>query len=373
MSVSPVEWSPQPLSDQRPWGLLRFPLVWVAGLGCLLLLLLVHLGVGTLDFSLRQVALVLIGQAELPIHQTVVWEIRLPRALVALLAGALLGLAGAILQTLTRNPLAEPGLLGISSGAILAIVLTIVLAGKIGIGGMTGNSLMLPLVGAVGGLVVGLLVYGLSYERGSLSGVDPMRLVLVGVLVAGINSALISATLLAAQADDVLRIVHWTVGSTDGRVWGHWHTIWPVAVTVVPLSLAAIGLAGVVLLGEGLARGLGASVARARFVLFALAALLTAGAVSVVGAVGFVGLVGPHAARLLAWNHPRRLFPLSMVFSAILLLGSDVVARTLTLDGLAAATGLPIPEGAQAPVGAITALLGAPFFLFLLLRGRTSL
>ncbi|MFW5825592.1 MAG: FecCD family ABC transporter permease [Marinobacter sp.] len=373
MSVNVTERLPSPEADRRPWGLRRFPLVWSLGLLTLVLLALVHIGVGTLELSPRQVVLALVGQAESALHHTVVWEIRLPRALVALVAGGLLGLAGAVLQTLTRNPLAEPGLLGISSGAVLAIVLTMVLMGNGTLPTFGGNHLILPLVGALGGFMAGVMVYSLSYQRGSLAGVDPMRLVLVGVLVAGINGSLIAATLLVAQEEQVLRIVQWTVGSTSGRVWPHWHTIWPVALVAVPLTMVVIGLAGVLMLGDGLATGLGASVARARIALFALTALLTAGAVSVVGAVGFVGLVGPHAARLVAWNLPRRLFPLAMLFSAILLLTSDIVARTLTLDGLTALTGLSIPAGAQVPVGAITALLGAPFFLFLLLRGRVNL
>lgn len=356
-------------ADERPFAVRHFWLLFTACSVLILLLIVLHIAVGTLDFSMRQIVLALVNQSEEILHRQVVWGLRLPRALVALAAGGMLGLSGAILQTIIRNPMAEPGLMGVSSGAVLAIVIFIV----VGADGVMDAGLNLPLVGMIGGLAEGLLVYALSYQRGTVSGTNPMRLVLVGVLMAGISSALTSVVLLAANENLMMRVVYWTIGSTSGRVWVHWETIWPIAFVAIPLGILSIGWANALQLGDGVARGLGMHVERVRFGLLATSALLTAGAVAVVGPVGFIGLIGPHAARMVAGSDVRRLFPLSIVFTAILLIASDIVARTLTIGWVGLMMGLDIPDTAGLPVGAVTALLGAPFFLFLLLKGKSAL
>jgi iron complex transport system permease protein len=331
----------------------------------LLLLLVLHIVVGTVDMTVQQVVAALVNRAEDPLHHQVVWELRLPRALVAILAGGMLGLAGAIMQTVTRNPLADPGLLGISAGGVLAVVMWIVLGSGEGTGGVDGG-LILPLLAFLGGMAAGLVVYLLSWT----GGVDSTRLVLTGVLVGSLCSAFTTVLMLWADEQNVLRIVRWTIGSTSGRVWLHWHTIWPVALAAVPLGLACAGLANALQLGDGIAAGLGLRVARVRLLLLSLATLLTAGAVAVVGAIGFIGLIGPHMARRLMGGDVRRLYPASMLLAAALLLAADIAARTMTIGWMGAVTGLDIPEAAGLPVGAVTALLGAPFFLSLLLRRR---
>jgi iron complex transport system permease protein len=344
----------------------RFPTLLALGLLALVLLLALHIAVGTVDVPLTAALAVLAGQPAEPLHQQVVWGLRLPRALVGALAGAMLGLAGAIAQTVTRNPLADPGLLGVSAGGVLAIVAGIALLSRPG-GELVDAGLLLPLLALGGGMLAGLLSYVLSRHAG---GSDPVRLVLAGVLVAGMCGAATSLLLLWADADNVQRIVRWTIGSLSGRVWVHWHTIWPVALLALAPGLLSAGLANAVQLGDGVATGLGVRVERARMLLLFVAALLTAGAVAVVGNVGFIGLVGPHLARRLAGGDARRLFPLSALASALLLLAADILARTVELDGVAWLTGLDVPERAGLPVGAVTALLGGAFFLALLLRRR---
>jgi iron complex transport system permease protein len=336
----------------------------------MLALIVLHIAVGTLDFAPAQIVKVLIGQAEEPLHEQVVVGLRLPRALVALVAGGMLGLAGAILQTVTRNPLAEPGLMGVSAGGVLAIVLFITLPGA-GTSATFANDsgLVLPLVGMVGGMAAATLTYALSYQRGS----DPVRLVLTGVLIAGMCSAFTSLLLLWADDYQIQRIIRWTVGSTSGRVWVHWDTLWPIALLAIPFGVLCAGLANALQLGDSVARGLGQRVEGARLILLFAASLLTAGAVAVVGAVGFIGLIGPHMARRIVGGDVRRLFPLSVVLTAILLIVSDIVARTLTIGWIGLLTGLDIPDTAGLPVGAVTALLGAPFFLYLLLRRKSDL
>lgn len=353
------------IPDTRPFTVRRFPLFLALGLLAIAGLIVLHIAVGTLDFSPLQIVKALVDQAQDSLHRQVVWGLRLPRALVAVVAGAMLGLAGAILQTVTRNPLAEPGLMGVSSGGVLAIVIFIVF----GAGVSADSGLILPLVGLVGGMAAAALTYALSYTRGT----DPIRLVLTGVLVAGMCSAFTSLLLLWADEYQIQRIIRWTVGSTSGRVWVHWETLYPIALIAIPLGLLSAGSANALQLGDSVARGLGQRVEASRLFLLFAASLLTAGAVAVVGAVGFIGSIGPHLARRIVGGDVRRLFPMSVVLTGALLIASDIIARTLTIGWIGAMTRLDIPDTAGLPVGAVTALLGAPFFLYLLLRRKHDL
>jgi iron complex transport system permease protein len=353
---------------ERPWAVRHFPAALV-GCGLLVVALLVlHIVVGTVELTPLQVWKALLGQAEDTLHAQVVLGLRLPRALVAVVAGAMIGLSGALLQSITRNPLAEPGLLGVSAGAVLAIVLFIALSSGRNASSFVDAGLLLPLLAFGGGLLTGAFTYGLSWKHG----VDPVRLVLTGVLVGGMCSAFTSVLLLWANEHQLQRIVRWTIGSTAGRVWVHWHTLWPVALVALPFGLFCAGLANALQLGDDVATGLGLRAERARALLLIAAVLLNAGAVAVVGPLGFIGLVGPHMARRLVGGDARRVFSLSAVLTAVLLLAADILARTLSIGWLGAFTGLAIPDSAGLPVGAVTALLGAPFFLYLLLR-RSSL
>jgi iron complex transport system permease protein len=352
--------------ERRPLGVRAFPVVLALSGVILVALLVVHIVVGTVELTPAQVLKALLNRADAELHRQVVWGLRLPRALVAIGAGALLGLAGAILQTVTRNPLADSSLLGVSSGGVLAVVVWISMVGRgAGMESLPDTGLMLPVLAFVGGLAAAGLVYLLSWQGGAT---DTTRLILTGVLVGGMCSAFTSVLLLWADESSVQRILRWTIGSTAGRVWDHWHTLWPAAVLALPFGLACAGLANVLQLGDDVAAGLGVRVERARLALLLASALLAAGAVAVVGNVGFIGLIGPHMARRIVGQDVRRLFPFSAVLAAILLVASDIVARTLTLDGLGRLLGLALPPGAGMPVGAVTALLGAPFFLLLLLR-----
>ena len=357
-------------TDVRPFAVRRFPLfLAICGI-TMLLLIVVHIAVGTLDFTPRQILLALLNRPEDILHSQVVLGLRLPRALVALTAGGMLGLAGAMLQTVTRNPLAEPGLMGVSSGGVLAIIIYLTLfANRVNPSDTIDSGWILPVVGLIGGMAAATLTYLLSYQNGS----DAVRLVLTGVLVGGLCTALSTLLMLWANESQLQQIVRWTVGSTSGRVWVHWNTLWPFALVSIPLGLLCAGLANALQLGDGIARGLGMRVETARLILLFGASLLTAGAVAVVGGIGFIGLIGPHMARRVVGGDVRRLFPLSVVFTAISLIVSDIIARTLTIGWISAFAGVDIPDGAGLPVGAVTAMLGAPFFLYLLLRRGNEL
>lgn len=319
-------------------------------------LLLLHLGLGSVALTPFEVVSALYDPTVNPIHRQIVVDLRLPRALIAVVAGALLGTAGALLQSVLRNPLAEPGLVGISAGGAFAAALWIA----------TGQMLVtpgrsLPLVVLIGGLLAALLVYGLSW-RGRA---DPLRLVLCGVLVSAVLQGATSLVMLLGS-EAIGGVLVWLIGSLHGRVWVHWQILWPWAVVTLPLALACAGLANVLQLGDEVAAGLGLRVEWTRVALLGVSALLTAGAVAVVGAVGFIGLVGPHIVRRLVGEDARRVLPLSALLSAVLLLGADVIAQSLIFTTAIGA----VDTRTSLPVGAVTALLGAPVLL-VLLRQRT--
>jgi len=310
---------------------------------------------------------VAIPLAELPDH-IILHAVRLPRLIVVLLAGAMLGLAGALLQTVTRNPLAEPGLMGVTAGAVLAIVATIILASRSeGLGIIRETGWHLGLAGVAGGMVAGALTYALSHHHGTTR---PVLLVLMGVLVAGSASALTSVLLLTADENQLRLVLHWTIGSTNGRGWVHVEMLLPYAAAGLAIGLLSAGVANALQLGDGVAAGLGVRVEHARLLLIFAAAVLTAGAVSVVGGIGFIGLIGPHLARMLVGNDARRLFPAAALVAALLLTLADLGARTFPLGWIEAWTRSPVPAPTGLPVGVVTPLLGVPFFLWLVFSGR---
>ncbi|MFF5208362.1 FecCD family ABC transporter permease [Streptosporangium sp. NPDC000396] len=281
-------------------------------------------------------------------EEIIVWQVRLPRALLALVVGAGLGVVGAVVQALVRNPLADPYLLGISSGASLGAVTIIVYGGA---GALLG--LGLPTAAFLGALVAFVAVWAIARRGG---GFAPMRLVLGGVAVGHLLSGLTSYVIL--QADDQQQtngVLFWMLGSLGGAEW----RLLPVPATGLLLGLvlllARARALNALLVGDETAASLGIDVARLRRELFVVTSAMTALMVSVSGAIGFVGLMVPHVVRLLAGAEHRRLLPLSALAGALLLVVVDIVARTAL-------------EPEEIPIGVVTALLGAPLFLYLLDR-----
>ncbi|WP_010275243.1 FecCD family ABC transporter permease [Paenibacillus senegalensis] len=325
----------------RIWGLF-----FLLGLTVFFIL---HIALGQVSLSPREVVMALLNNQVEPFHRQIVWELRLPRTLIALVAGAMLGLAGAILQSVTRNPLAEPGLLGVSAGSVLMLVVFITY-----IGGSANLTVQTPLFALAGGILSVTVIYLLGWSRRG----DALRFAIIGLLVSAFLSACTSLILLR-HSEAIGSILLWTIGSLNGRVWVHWNILWPWFLIMVPVGLMSAGLANALQLGDGIARGIGVPVRPARAGLLLIAALLTAGAVSIVGAVGFIGLMGPHIARQIVGQDARRLFPFSALVAAWILVGSDILSQGLSI---------PLFEGgrpASLPVGAVTAFIGAPFFLYL--------
>jgi iron complex transport system permease protein len=278
----------------------------------------------------------------------IVWLIRLPRVVVAAVVGAGLATAGAMMQSLFRNPLAEPSLTGVGPGAVLGAVLVFVT------GWSTASVVMLPLSAIGGALLALFLVYAIA-TRGGATPITTLLLagIAVGSFLTAISSLLISVNIVTWQVAQ--EIVFWMMGGLDGRTWAHvWLSLPFVAVGLVAAMFQTRTL-DLLLLGEESASALGVEIEGAKRLLVFTSALLTGASVAVAGLVGFVGLIIPHAVRLLLGPGHRTLLPASAVSGAAFLIGCDLLARTAH-------------PPAEIRLGVVTALCGAPFFLLLLLR-----
>ncbi|ELZ32082.1 FecCD family ABC transporter permease [Halorubrum tebenquichense] len=291
-------------------------------------------------------------QGELPrlARETlVVWNIRLPRVLVGVVVGMNLAVSGAIFQAVTRNELASPFILGVSSGAGLMILLTLVVFG--------GLSTFLPIVAALGGSVAFLVVYAIAWKNGT----SPVRLVLAGVIVGTVFNSL--QTGLFFFADDigvVQSAIQWTTGSLTGTDWEQVRMALPWTLVAVTLSLAGSRQLNLLLLGEQTAKSLGMSIERVRFALSGVAVLAAAASIAVAGIVSFVGLIVPHVVRNLVGSDYKRVIVGCLFVGPALMVGADVGARL----GMSVLTG----ADAQVPVGIVTGLVGGPYFLYLMRR-----
>ena len=332
----------------------------VCGALAILLLLSVIIGAanGAAPIPYGEVARLLLRGLGLPIglslpqgDLTIVWTIRLPRVLIGALVGGALATAGAALQGLFRNPLADPGLLGVGAGGSLAAVIAITT-------GAAGISLWtLPAFAFIGALGAAALIYSLAVVRGRA---ESTTLILAGVAVSSLLGAITSALILNTHDyNATLTILSWLIGGLIGRGWEY------LAVSVAPIAIATVGLLiysrdlNLLWAGEETAQALGVNVVRVRWIVLVLTALLTGTAVSIAGGIGFVGLIVPHALRLIVGPDHRVLLPASALGGAVFLTLADTIARVSL-------------QPAELQVGIVTALFGAPFFLFLLWRQRRA-
>ncbi|HEX6817614.1 MAG TPA: iron ABC transporter permease [Ktedonobacterales bacterium] len=332
-----------PRTDGQPFAVRRFRLLLALGTLGVLALAVAHLAIGTVLFSPVEVVAALLGHPTLPYSRVIVVDLRLPRTLIAMAAGGMLGLSGALLQAVMRNPLAEPEMTGATSGAVLFAVLWLV-----GPGHSAELAPLLPLVALAGGLLACGAVYLLS-DRGA-----GRYLILVGLLTSAVLRSVTSFVLLIHQ-EAIGAILMWLIGSLNARVWAQWNTLWPWALVALPAGIACARWANVLQLGDASGVGLGVHVNRARVALLITAALLATAAVSVVGGITFLGLVAPHIARRIVGADARRLFPASVLLGAAILLAADMIAQVVLWPN-------------TLPVGAVLAVVGAPFFLYLLSR-----
>tara|TARA_R110002124_G_scaffold63350_20_gene173205 strand:- start:22859 stop:23878 length:1020 start_codon:yes stop_codon:yes gene_type:complete len=331
----------------------RSQIALAAGLWVLLLASVVlAVTVGPADIAPGEVWQTIAHHLGLPVanpvtrlRDAIIWELRLPRVLVAAGIGAGLALCGAIMQALTRNPLADPYLLGLSAGASFGAVLFL----------LAGAALLMP-VGAF--LGAGLAMALTLAMTGLLGGATPSRAILAGIAVSSLAAAATSFLIFwTATGDSYREILSWLMGSLSGATWADAGV---VIAAVLLLGLPTL-LAGRALdafaFGDSAAATLGIDVARLRWVLLAATALLTGALVAVGGAIGFVGLIIPHVVRLVTGSRHRLLLPIAMLLGASFMIWTDTAARSLFAPR-------------ELPVGIITALLGAPIFLLVLLRYR---
>lgn len=312
---------------------------------------LLNAGVGAVHISPAQVVSILLHHAHIDAgvgytqpQDAVLWAIRLPRIVLAALVGSALALAGATLQGVFRNPLADPSIIGVSSGAAVGAVLFILL-------GITPFGLAtLPFAAFAGGMIATFAVYGFARFEGRA---EVVTLVLAGIAMNAVAGAATGMMTFLATQSQLRSIVFWSLGSVGGATW-------PAVLSVLPFMAVGIILLprygrtlNLLTLGESEARHLGVEPERARLILVGLAALLTGAAVSVSGVIAFVGLVVPHVIRLVAGPDHRTLLPASALAGAALLLLADLCARTIALPR-------------EVPLGVVTALVGGPFFLWLL-------
>lgn len=329
--------------------------VWITAITGILLLIatvFLSLSLGVVQLTPGEVFRALFAPAETDqMSSAVVWSIRLPRILVAVLVGAALATVGAVMQAILRNPLAEPGITGVSAGAAVGAVagITLGLAGS--------NQWGIPLAAFAGAAVVSLILQFVLHTRRDLGAAT---IILVGVSLSALAGAVINLLVANAHDDSLVRsALFWLAGDLELRSWDH------VLLAVVPIVLGIAFLLSRVhaldalSLGEQIAATSGVHVARERIVLLLVASLVTGAAVAVSGVISFVGLVVPHAVRLIVGASHARLLPLSALGGALFLVAADTVART--------AFGAVVVQ-----TGVVAALVGAPIFLFLLLRKRAS-
>jgi iron complex transport system permease protein len=277
--------------------------------------------------------------------RTIVWDLRLPRVLLAALVGASLGVSGGLLQGVTRNPLADPYILGLTAGGGLAASIAI----------RASESFPQEFVAPVafgGSVLAAVLVYGMSWQ----GGVSPLRLALAGVAVASLLTAgttviLVTSNLFAQAA------LAWLAGGLYGRGWEELRAVWPYAVAGIGAAVLLSRSMNVLSLGDETAQSLGLDVERTRLFAVGVAALLAGAAVSAAGMVAFVGLVVPHVVRLMTGDDHRTLLPLSSLLGASLVVYADVFARV-------------VQAPVEIPMGIVTAAIGAPFLLYLI-RAKT--
>lgn len=296
---------------------------------------------GSVEIPFMEVWQAMLGEVG-GVHEQILMNIRLPRTIVAALVGINLSLSGAILQAVMKNPLADPHIIGISSGAGLAGIFVMLVLPEEG-------WLVTP-VAFAGAMAAALCIYILAWKNG----IRPIRIILAGVAVSAFLGAGISA-LMIFYSDRVHSALMWMVGGLSARSWPHVTMILPYTVAGFLMALFGARHLNILQLGDEMAKGLGLRVELVRLSMSAVAALLAASAVSVAGLLGFVGLIVPHAARLMIGSDYRFLLPASALLGMAVVMFSDTFARTAFAP-------------TELPVGIIMAVLGAPFFLFLLRR-----
>ncbi len=309
-------------------------------------LCLLSIAVGSAGYSILEILDAVFREEKSPI-KTIVVNLRLPRVILAILIGASLAAAGALLQSVMRNPLADPGTIGVSAGAGTAATTILLLFPNL--------TASVPLFAFGGAALACVLIYTMAWKEG----VDPTRIILSGVAINSVLGAY-NSLLQLMNSDSLEGVLAFMNGSLSGRSWYQVRLLAVYAAVGLVLAFLCIKSANALQLGDEMAKSLGVKVNGSRVLLSGVAAFLAASTVSVAGMIGFVGLVVPHIARILVGSDYKAMLPTSVVLGAVVLLAADTVGRTIV-------------PGMEIPVGIVMAVCGGPFFLYLLRkRGKVS-
>ncbi|THF83285.1 FecCD family ABC transporter permease [Cohnella fermenti] len=339
--------SPSPEERRRQ----RRSIALLVVLGALVFVVfLLAMNTGSIRLSPLQVLRTLAGEGNAK-QELILYEFRLPRIVIAVLIGAGLSVSGCVLQGISRNALADPGILGINAGAGLAVMLFI----SFYPGTEAVHVFALPALALAGALLTAALIYSLAYKR--YEGLSPTRLLFNGIGVAsGIGSAMILLTLrLSPEKFQV--VASWLAGSIWGTDWRFVLALLPWVAVLLPFVICKAQTMNVLGLGEQTAAGLGVTVAREQFKLLLAAVALAGSCVAVSGGIGFVGLLGPHMAKRLVGSRHQILLPTAALLGSLLVLAADTAGRWIVAPS-------------ELPAGIVVAVLGAPYFLYLLARSR---
>ncbi|MBQ8185811.1 MAG: iron ABC transporter permease [Clostridia bacterium] len=325
--------------------LLRVGFLWILLAVLLVILSVVAVNIGTVQYSVPEIFTSITAKeaeltAEQNITRTIVMNLRLPRVVLAILVGACLSAAGALLQAVMRNPLADPGSIGVSAGAGTAAI-TILLI-------FPNMTTALPMFAFVGAALACVLIYVMAWK----DGVSPVRIILAGVAINSVLGAY-NSLLQLMNSDNLTGVLAFMNGSLSGMSWTHVRTILSYSVIGLLLSLLCIRHANALQLGDEMAKNLGVRVNGARIALSAVSAFLAAATVSVVGMISFVGLVVPHISRMLVGSDYKVMLPTSILMGSLTLLVADTIGRTIV-------------PGMEIPVGIVMSVCGGPFFLYML-------
>jgi iron complex transport system permease protein len=322
--------------NRRRWlGIASGPLLIVSAI--------YGIGSGSVSISIADIWQTLFGAGDTA-HEAIIWNLRLPRVLIGLLVGACLAASGALLQGVMRNPLADPGIVGVSAGGGVAAVIALVL--------FPHFAYLLPGFAFAGALLSSLIIYLLAWDGSS----SPVKIVLAGIAVNALLGGVMNG-IMVLNSDRIQSVIPWLAGGLSGRSWPHLQFMLPYAAIGLLLVPFAAKTTNLLMLGDQSASSLGQHVERQRFLIVVLASLLAGAAVSVAGLVGFVGLIVPHAVRLLIGDDYRYLLPYSIVGGASLMVIADTAARSWF-------------DPIELPAGILLACIGAPFFLMLLKKRR---
>lgn len=349
-----------PMSDVAratlpPLRMMRRPLVLGGLTGLLALAFLMALAIGAMPIPLGEVVRILFGLEADSQSQAIVLGLRLPRAVLAVLVGAGLGLSGAALQGLFRNPLADPGLIGISGGAALGAVSIIVLGHMlIAVVPLAADPRLMPVAAFLGGLAATFATERLAHHRGVAA---TGTLLLAGIAINAMAGALMGVLIFMSDDSQLREITFWTMGSLAKGGWSGVTLAGPFVVLAVFVLLRCARALNAMLLGEREALHLGVSVERLKRIVMVAAALAVGASVAVTGIIAFVGVVVPHLVRMAAGPDHRIVLPGSALLGAALLLVADSLARIAVVP-------------AELPIGLVTSLIGSPFFLWLLLHRK---